>query len=104
MAGEAETWPRMEEATSRIKPTCVGKGAKTVVSHPEADGATEATGDIGATGAGTETGVGAAGALIRGTEATEGEATEGAREWGGRSTSSTTASRPRGRATAGLFG
>ncbi|KAK8515913.1 hypothetical protein V6N12_016219 [Hibiscus sabdariffa] len=54
----------MEEATSRIKSTCAGKGVETVVSHPEADGATEATGGIGATWVGTETGAGAAGALI----------------------------------------
>ncbi|KAK8518062.1 hypothetical protein V6N12_033054 [Hibiscus sabdariffa] len=69
----------MEEATSRIKSTCAGKGPKTVVSHPEADGAIEATGAIGATWAGIETGVGAAGALIGGAEATE-----GVREWDGR--------------------
>ncbi|KAK8661352.1 hypothetical protein V6N13_090957 [Hibiscus sabdariffa] len=101
MAGEAETWPRMEEATSRIKgtllshSTCSGKGAEFVVSHPEADGAT---------GVGTETGDGAAGALIGGAKATEGEATEGVVEWSGRSASSTTATQPRRRAAAGLFG
>ncbi|KAK8573824.1 hypothetical protein V6N13_096755 [Hibiscus sabdariffa] len=89
----------MEEATSRIKSTCAGKGVETVVSHPEADGATEATGGIGATWVGTETGAGAAGALIGGLEAIE-----GAGEWGGRSASSTTTTRPRGPAAAGLFG